>query len=71
MMIAKTDAHTDPEDLAAIVDDVRRGMEFIRRGYGYGAVTIEIQVRPNGIAEWIVTPCFTRKPRREGKREVS
>jgi hypothetical protein len=60
-----TKADTDPENLAAIVEDVRRGLQFIRHAQGYGEVLVRIQVRPQGIADWDVAPKFTRKPRRE------
>lgn len=58
------DAVTDPEDLAAIIEDVRRGLAFVRNAQGYGEVVVRIQVRPQGIADWDVAPKFTRKPRR-------
>jgi hypothetical protein len=63
--MTKTDAQTDPEDLAAIVEDVRRGLQFIRNAQGFGEVVVRIQVRPGGIADWDVAPRFVRKPRRE------
>lgn len=56
---------TDSEHLAAIVEDLRRGLDFIRAAQGYGEVAVHIQVRPNGIADWDVAPRFTRKPHRE------
>lgn len=64
-MAASTKADTDPEDLAAIVEDMRRGLQFIRTVQGHGEIVVHIQVRPNGIADWAVAPKFTRKPRRE------
>jgi len=64
-MATRAEAVTDPEDLAAIVEDVRRGLKFVRTGgQGYGEVVLRIQVRPKGIADWDVAPKFTRKPRR-------
>ncbi len=62
--MTKTDAQTDPEDLAAIVEDVRLGLQFIRNAQGFGEVVVRIQVRPQGIADWDVAPRFVRKPRR-------
>lgn len=63
--MAKAEAITDPEDLAAIIEDVRRGLRFVRDAQGFGEIVVRIQVRPQGIADWDVAPKFTRKPRRE------
>ena len=58
-------AATDPEDIAGIVEDIRRGLAFVRAAHGYGEVVIRIEVKPGGITDWDVAPKFTRKPRRE------
>ena len=60
-----TDAMTDPEDLAAIVEDLRRCVAFVRQAEGYGEVTVRLQVRPQGFAGWEVSPVVSRKPRRQ------
>jgi len=62
--MTKVDAVTDPEDLAAIVEDIRRGLAFVRGAQGYGEIVVRIQVRPEGLAGWEVAPGFSRKPRR-------
>ncbi|MBN2391643.1 MAG: hypothetical protein JXR84_13040 [Anaerolineae bacterium] len=59
------DAAMDPEDLAAIVEDLRRCVAFVRQAEGYGEVTVRLQVRPQGFAGWEVSPVVSRKPRRE------
>ncbi len=58
-------ATADAEYLAAIVEDVRLGLEFVRAAQGYGEVIVNIKVRPQGIADWDVAPRFTRKPHHE------
>lgn len=64
--MAKVDAAiTDPEDLAAIVEDVRRCVAFVRQADGYGEVMVRVQVRPQGFAGWDVSPMVSRKPRRD------
>ncbi len=63
-MSKQSEPSTDPEDLAAIVEDVRRGLQFIRAAQGYGEVTVTIEVRPDGLAHWAISTKFTRKPRR-------
>lgn len=60
-------APTDSEHLAAIVEDLRLGLEFIRAAQGYGEVAVCVQVRPNGIADWDVAPRFTRKPEKPNR----
>ena len=60
-----TDALTDPEDLAAIVEDVRRCVAFVRQADGYGEVTVRLQVRPQGFAGWEIASMVSRKPRRQ------
>lgn len=59
------ETETDPEDLAAIVEDVRRGLQFIRNACGFGEILMRIHVRPKGIANWEVAPQITRKPQRD------
>lgn len=61
----RIDATTDPEDLAAIVEDLQRCVAFVRQAEGYGEVTVRLQVRPQGFAGWEVSPVVSRKPRRE------
>jgi hypothetical protein len=61
----RIDAFTDPEDIAAIVEDLRRCVDFVRQADGYGEVTMRLQVRPQGFAGWEVSPVVSRKPRRE------
>lgn len=60
---------SDAEDVAAIVEDIRRGLDFIRRGQGYGRVVVTIEVRPTGLAGWEVGPTFSRKPGKKGTGE--
>jgi hypothetical protein len=51
-----------PDDIEAIVRDMETGLRFIRSAEGYGALVVEIQVRPHGTAQWRVIPAFSRKP---------
>ncbi len=63
-MLKQGEADTDPVDLAAIVEDIRRGVQFIRAAEGYGEVTVTLQVRPAGFAGWDMATKISRKPRR-------
>lgn len=64
--MAKIPMQTDDGDLAAILEDVRECLLFIRQAQGYGEIVVRIQVRPGGFAGWEVAPSFTRKPRARG-----
>ena len=52
----------DPETLAELVLDIRRGLRFIRDAQGYGRITIEMDVRKGQISKWEMAPALSRKP---------
>jgi len=62
----QVDVH-DPEDLAEILLDLRKGLRFIRDGQGYGRVTVEVVVRKGQITGWETAPALSRKPGHSGK----
>lgn len=51
----------DPEALAELILDIRRGLRFIREAQGYGRITIEMDVRKGRIAMWEVSQGVTKK----------
>lgn len=56
---------TDTEDIAAIVEEVRRAVRNVRQAQGYGKVEVTINIRPAGFAGWEVASVVSVKPPRE------
>lgn len=60
--MTRTNVPDDSVEIASIVEDLRKGLRFVREAQGYGELVLRIVVKPGGIAEWEVGPVFRRKP---------